>query len=120
MLKKREILQKENSSLKNAVFINAFSRYATIIINIGFSAVLARILTPEDYGMTAVMMVFINFFSLMADMGIGPAIIQNKSLDYEDYDNIYSFSVFLGIILCLLFIIFSYPMASISFLLPYT
>lgn len=111
MLKKREILQKENSSLKNAVFINAFSRYATIIINIGFSAVLARILTPEDYGMTAVMMVFINFFSLMADMGIGPAIIQNKSLDYEDYDNIYSFSVFLGIILCLLFIIFSYPMA---------
>ncbi len=111
MLKKRGVMQKENASLKSAVFINAFSKYITIIINIGFSAILSRILTPEDYGMAAVVMVFINFFSLLADMGFGPAIIQNKELDNEDYDSIYSFSVYLGLVLCIFFIIFSYPMA---------
>ena len=58
-------------SIKKAAFISAVSKYSSIILNLAFSAVLARLLTPEDYGIVAVTVVFTTFFSLFADMGIG-------------------------------------------------
>ena len=74
-------MQTENNSnpvsLKKATIINATSKYATVILGLLFSAVLSRLLSPEDYGIVAVVTVFTNFFLLFADMGIGTAVIQN-------------------------------------------
>lgn len=112
-LKKRALKKTiiEQSSLKQAALINAASKYATVIINLLLSAVLARILTPEDYGIVAVTTVFTNFFSIFADMGIGTAVIQNKELTEEDTDNIFSFTIKQGIALMLCFAVFSFPLS---------
>ena len=40
----------KNISIKKASFINAAANYSCVILQLGFSAVLARILLPEDYG----------------------------------------------------------------------
>ena len=40
----------KNISIKKAAFINAAANYSCVILQLGFSAVLARILLPEDYG----------------------------------------------------------------------
>src|SRR5699024_8770799 len=37
---------------------------------------------------------------------------QNKSLDAEDINNIYSFTIYLGIAITFIFILFSFPLAS--------
>ena len=68
----------KNISIKKAAFINAAANYSCVILQLGFSAVLARILLPEDYGVIGVMTVFTTFFSVLANMGIGTAVIQNK------------------------------------------
>lgn len=101
----------KETSLKKAVLINAISKYSKVLINLFFTAILARILTPEDYGVVAVITVFTTFFSIFADMGLSTAVIQNKDLTEEDVNSIYSFSVYMGFFLCISFVIFSYPLS---------
>ena len=104
-------MQTENNSnpvsLKKATIINATSKYATVILGLLFSAVLSRLLSPEDYGIVAVVTVFTNFFSLFADMGIGTAVIQNKRLSDDDENRIFTFTLYVGIALFVLFSMFS-------------
>ena len=40
--------------------------------------VLARLLLPEDYGIIALMTVFITIFNVFVDSGLGNALIQKK------------------------------------------
>lgn len=98
-------------SIKKAAFISAASKYSAIFLNLVFTAILARILSPEDYGIVAVTAVFTTFFSLFADMGIGAGIIQNKELSRNDVDGIFTFSVKTALVLSFIFALFSYPLS---------
>lgn len=40
-----------------------------------------RLLTPEDYGLMAMAMLFLGFLFLVADLGVGAAAIQSRELD---------------------------------------
>lgn len=42
------------------------------------SIVLARILSPDDYGIIALITVFINILNVFVDSGLGTALIQKK------------------------------------------
>ena len=81
----------EMSFLK-AAFIQAVSKYSTVIMQMAITVVLARLLTPEQYGVMAGVTVFTSFFSILADLGLGPAIIQYQNLDSRDYGSIFIFS----------------------------
>lgn len=89
--------------LFNGVFFSAISKYAYIFINLIVTAILARLLTPEDFGVVAIATVFINFFSMLSDMGIGPAVIQRKDLTKNDLNSIFSLTVFIGLFLSIIF-----------------
>lgn len=101
----------EKVTIRHATFINFISKYSTIFIQIILNSILARLLTPDDYGIVAVVTVFTGFFTLIADMGIGPAIIQDKSLNDEDVTSIFNFTVLSGIGVTILFAVFSYPLS---------
>ena len=98
-------------SIKKAAIINAGAKYSTIVLNLFFTGFLARLLTPADYGVVAVANVFTTFFALFANMGIGSGIIQNKTLTDDDIASIFTFSIRLGLVLCVLFSLFSVPMS---------
>ncbi|WP_377519773.1 lipopolysaccharide biosynthesis protein [Priestia megaterium] len=100
-------------SIKKAAMINFISKYANVIIQILITSILARILTPEDFGIVAIISVFTTFFIMFADMGIGAAIIQNKTLANKDIENIFSFTIYLAVILSAVFALFSIPLSSI-------
>lgn len=99
-------------SLKKATIINAAGKYSKILLQIIVEVVLARLLTPHDYGIVAVVTVFTTFFTTLSDIGVSTAIVQIKSLTKDDIDNIYTFTVYLSIILMLIFGVFSYGIAS--------
>ncbi|NCE77817.1 lipopolysaccharide biosynthesis protein [Turicibacter sp. TS3] len=101
----------EAISIKKATVINFVSRYSNVFIQLLINSVLARLLTPDDYGVVTVITVFTGFFTLIADMGIGPAIIQDKSLKKEDISSIFNFTVITGIGISVMFLIFSYPLS---------
>lgn len=103
----------KNIGIKKAAGINFAARYSNILIQLIINSVLARILTPDDYGIVAVITVFITFFTMIADMGIGPAIIQNKNLSEDNILDIFNFTIFTSFIISIIFASFSYPLSFI-------
>ncbi len=99
-------------SIGKASVINGAAKYSTVILNILFTAVLARILSPADYGIVAITAVFTVFFGLFADVGLGAGVIQNQNLNQKNIDEIFSFNTFLAVVLALLFCLVSGPIAS--------
>ena len=97
--------------LKKAAAINAAGKYSTVIIQLIVTAILSRLLSPEDYGVVAVVTVFSTFFAALSSMGFGTAIIQNKTLTKTDIDNIFSFTVYIGAGLSVIFALLSFVIA---------
>ena len=98
-------------NLKKASLINAMGKFSTIFLNLVVNAILARILTPDDYGVVAVITVFSTFFATFSDMGFGAAIIQKKDLTKADIHNIFSFTGYVAVILSIAFLLLSYPIS---------
>lgn len=86
----------KNNLIKGVAY-TASAKYLNVFINIVIGAILARLLTPEEFGIVAIVTVFVTFFNLMSDFGIGPAVIQNQSLNDNDTSSIFSFSILVGI-----------------------
>ncbi|PXA94650.1 hypothetical protein DMC47_20470 [Nostoc sp. 3335mG] len=57
---------------------------ASRVIEVGFIAVLARILFPADFGVIAGATIFIQFATLLVDIGIGATIVQIPGLTRND------------------------------------
>ena len=99
------------SSLKqqiiSGVFYTAVAKYSGIIISLVVMAVLARLLTPGDFGVVAIAPVFINFFNIFTNIGISSAIVQFKELTKRHINEIYMFTIWMGLLLSLLFAISS-------------
>lgn len=75
------------------------------------SLVLARLLSPDDYGTVALMTVFISILSVFIDSGFSAALIQKKDADDLDFSSIFYFNlVSCGLMYLILF--FAAPLIS--------
>lgn len=99
------------SDFKSGIIIIFITKYLNIILQLGLGAILSRLLTPSEYGIVAVVTVFITFFSLLSELGIGPAIIQKKNVSEEDKSILLNITILLGFILGIVFYYFSYLIA---------
>lgn len=72
------------------------------------SIILARILTPEDYGIIALITVFINILNVFVDSGLGTALIQKKNADDVDFSTVFFTNIIFCIVLYIL-IFFTAP-----------
>lgn len=99
-------------SMKKAVAWTAVAKYSRALLGIVFAAILSRLLTPEQYGTVAVITVFVVFFQLFCDMGFGAAVVQDQELTEKQTNDIFSWTVYLGLGLQILFIIASFPIAT--------
>lgn len=57
------------------------------------SIVLARLLSPEDYGTIALITVFTSILNVFVDSGMGSALIQKKEADDCDFSSVFYFNV---------------------------
>lgn len=99
-------------SIKRAALLNAASRYAAVLMGIFFTMILARLLSPAEYGIVAVTIVFTNLFSIFADMGLSAGIIQDKKLTQDDNNGIFLFSLLLAVFLAVAFFLCSFGIAN--------
>jgi PST family polysaccharide transporter len=97
--------------LKKAAIINAMGKYSVIVIQLFVTAILSRILSAEDYGVIAIVTVFTTFFSTLANMGFGTAIVQIKELKNEEVNDIFSFTFYASSALSIIFSLFSFVIA---------
>lgn len=90
-------------SMKKAVIVNACGKYSTVVLQLIVNAILARLISPDDFGIVAIITVFSTFFMMMSDMGFSTAIIQRKDLTDDEVNNIFSFTVIAGLALAVIF-----------------
>ena len=83
-------------------------RFSNQIIVFVVSMVLARLLTPADYGTVALLSLFIVVATVLVDSGLGLALIQKKEATELDFNSIFYISLFLSAILYLI-LFFSAP-----------
>lgn len=99
--------EKINRSFKIGIVYNFISKYSNIVLNLLITSILARLLTPNEFGVVGVVTVFVTFFNMLGDMGVGPAIIQNKKLSKTEVEDIFLITVVIGIMVSVIFSLFS-------------
>ncbi len=97
-----------SESLKKGVLILSVAKYSNVFFTLIANAILARLLTAEDYGIVAIVTVFVTFFQLVSDMGIGTGIIQNQTIQKGDIEDLFSISFYISLILASLMFILSF------------
>ena len=60
-------------------------QYSTAFLKLIFQVILARILSPNEFGILAEMLVFISVAEAFSNGGLGTALIQNKKADELDF-----------------------------------
>lgn len=91
-------MAKNTSVITN--FLWRFSeRCGAQFVSFVVSIVLARILAPEDYGMVALVTVFISILQVFVDSGLGTALVQKKDADDLDFSSVFFFNVFVCIVI---------------------
>lgn len=88
--------------VRSIVFSNFIWRFAercgAQAVQFVVSVILARILIPEDFGIIALMNVFITILNVFVNYGLGVALIQKKNADDIDFSTVF----YTNILFCLL------------------
>lgn len=74
-------------------------RFSSQVVSFVISIVLARLLLPSDYGIIAIVLVFIGIANVIIDGGLNTALIQKKTADRTDFSTIFWFCLFIAVIL---------------------
>jgi len=78
---------------KNEVLASLFwkliERSGTQGINFLVSIVLARLLQPQEYGLIALISIFIALANVFIQTGLNTALIQKKDVDEKDYSTVF-------------------------------
>ena len=96
-------MSKPINELKKGIIYTSIGTYSGFILQLIISMILSRLLTPKEYGVVAIVQVFILFFMIMVESGMGPAIIQNKKLTDSDYRVLFNFSGIFAFVVAILF-----------------
>jgi O-antigen/teichoic acid export membrane protein len=93
------------SEIRKGVFWNlllAFGRHGLIFLG---TIILARMLTPEDYGLIGMMAIFISVSEALMDAGMGGALVKKRETTETDYSTLMCYNMVVSLIMyCLLFI----------------
>lgn len=80
-------------------------RMAAQIVTFIVTIVLARLITPEEYGVIALITIFITIANVFVVSGFGNALIQKKDADNIDFSSVFYFNIIFS--LFIYFVIFT-------------
>lgn len=77
-------------------FIQQFS-----VQGVGFlvSIVLARLLMPKEFGLIAMISVFISLGNILINSGMSQSLMRTQDLDDDDYSSVFYFNLFISILI---------------------
>jgi teichuronic acid exporter len=97
--------------LKDSFLYVSIERFGVIVIQFLANIILARLLTPEDYGIVAMVSLFIGISAIIVDSGLAGSLIFRNDVEEIDYHTIFWFNIIISIIIYLI-ILFSAPFIS--------
>jgi len=91
---------------------SVIERFSVQIIQFVVTIILARILTPNDFGVVAIILVLMNILQVFNEVGFGAALIKKLDRDELDYSTVFLFNIVWGVILYLLLFVFARSFAA--------
>jgi len=110
---KEQITQSLSVRVRSGVLWNLAGNISQQVLRIGFSVVLARLLSPREFGLIGMAGVFTGFASMYVSLGLGQAIVQRKDLSPQHLSSAFTISLSSAALLCLLFNLLAAPIANI-------
>ena len=90
-------------SLKEKAFTSffwkLFEQGGSSVIQLVVQVVMARILSPEEFGLLAIMVVFVNIGNVFVQSGLNTAIVQASEADERDYSTVFWMSLAISLAL---------------------
>lgn len=92
-----------SDSLKDKTIASLFwklmERAGNQIVLLIVQIVMARLLSPDDFGALAVILVFINLANVLVQSGLGAALVQSPRITDEDCSSVFWMSFLISVIL---------------------
>lgn len=92
-------MNRNNSNIFSNFIWRFAERSGAQLVTFVVSIVLARILSPEDYGTISLVTVFTAIMQVFVDSGLSTALIQKKDADDLDYSSVFYFNFMVCIFL---------------------
>lgn len=78
--------------IANGAKWTALTRFAVRVIGLASTIILARLLTPHDFGLVALGMIFISFLTLLGNFDFETVLIQHPNPSRQHYDTAWTFN----------------------------
>lgn len=78
---------------------NAFENIAVQGISFVLNIILARLLTPHDYGTIGMILIFLTFSNIFVDSGLSRALIQRQDRTENDFSTVLIFNILISVLL---------------------
>lgn len=95
MAKQNNLKQKAASGM----VWTAFQKYSTMGIQFISGIILARLLTPNDYGCIGMLSIFMMLAEAFINCGFGSALIQKKNPTQEDYSTVFFWNLGVAVVM---------------------
>lgn len=86
---------------KKGLYWSFFNQFSNVGLNFCVGIVMARLLSPSDYGITALPAVFMSVAWILQNGGLGDALVRKPDLKEEDLSTAFYYSLAMGLTLYL-------------------
>ena len=87
----------------------------SFFIQMGSTAIMARLLTPQDFGLLAMVTAITGFVALFKDLGLSTATIQKENITHSQVSNLFWINLSVGVSLALILALTAPIIASFYF-----
>ncbi len=77
------------TTIKQAFLLSFATKYGSLIVQLVSTYILARILSPEEYGLFAICLIFVMLAELLREFGVGNYLIKEKTLNRDKISSAY-------------------------------
>lgn len=100
-----------SESLKNKAFVgvgwSAIERFSVQGVQFILQILLARLLLPSDYGIIAMLAIFLQVAQVFVDSGFANALIKKQDCTEDDFSTVFYYNLFIAVVIYILFFFFS-------------
>lgn len=89
------------------IFWSAIDRFGVVLLQFVINLVLARLLTPDDFGLVGMILIFVVVSQTLIDGGFGSALIQKLNPTQTDYSTIFWWNLLFSILLYAIIYLFA-------------
>ena len=108
---------KLTDKVAKGVFWVLMEKFGIQAAHFAVTLVLARLLTPNDYGTVALLSVFVSVSNVLVDSGFSKALVQKKDASQTDFDTVFYISMALAAVLYSALFLFS-PLIAMFYDVP--